>query len=123
MTAEADTRVSTTTPQPTPASTPHRGEPRPPGTAWIWVMAAGLFTLYTVVSVRLHERLLSTGFDLGIFEQAVRSYAHGHLPVSEVKELVAKYTQGRTLGFLGEPAVNVLELNIALDQLSAKSSG
>ena len=46
-----------------------------------------------------------------------------NLPVSKVKELVAKYTQGRTLGFLGEPAVNVLELNIALDQLSAKSSG
>ncbi|MET7599095.1 DUF2079 domain-containing protein [Streptomyces sp. NPDC004082] len=29
--------------------------------------------------------MLTTGYDLGIFEQAVRSYAHGHLPVSEVK--------------------------------------
>jgi potassium-transporting ATPase KdpC subunit len=53
--------------------------------------------------------------------QVNRVAAARHLPVSEVKALVAKYTQGRVLGFLGEPTVNVLELNIALDQLSAKS--
>ena len=39
-----------------------------------------------------------------------------HLTVSEVQSLVSKYTQGRTIGFLGEPRVNVLLLNIALDQ-------
>jgi K+-transporting ATPase ATPase C chain len=44
-----------------------------------------------------------------------------HRPASVVRSLVAKYTQGRTLGILGEPTVNVLELNIALDQLPAKS--
>jgi len=35
-----------------------------------------------------------------------------------VKALVTKYTQGRNIGFLGEPRVDVLNLNIALDKLS-----
>jgi uncharacterized membrane protein len=55
------------------------------GTAWIWGAALLLFTAYAAVSVRLHQRMLTTGYDLGIFEQAVRSYAHGHLPVAELK--------------------------------------
>ncbi len=40
-----------------------------------------------------------------------------NLPVSEVQALVKKYTQDRNLGFLGEPRVDVLNLNIALNKL------
>jgi K+-transporting ATPase ATPase C chain len=69
-----------------------------------------------------------SGLDPGISQQnaaiQVNRVAQArNLPTSEVKTLVDKYTQGRTFGFLGEPAVNVLKLNIALDQLSAKSGG
>ena len=55
------------------------------------------------------------------YMQVNRVAAARHLPVSEVHNLVTQHIQGRQLGFLGEPTVNVLELNIALDQLSAKS--
>ncbi|MFD8081987.1 DUF2079 domain-containing protein [Kitasatospora sp. NPDC059722] len=52
---------------------------------WIWGLAGALFAVYTTLSVRIHERMLSNSYDLGIFEQVVRSYADGHLPVSELK--------------------------------------
>jgi K+-transporting ATPase ATPase C chain len=39
---------------------------------------------------------------------------------STLADLIAEHTNGRTLGVLGEPRINVLELNLALDQLAAK---
>ena len=48
--------------------------------------------------------------------QAHRIAAVRHLSLSTVDVLVAKYTTARSLGFLGEPGVNVLELNLALDR-------
>ncbi|MGW8955697.1 DUF2079 domain-containing protein [Streptomyces sp. NPDC055709] len=52
---------------------------------WMWVLAAVLFLAYMAVSLRIHQRLLSNSYDLGVFDQAVRSWASGHLPVSELK--------------------------------------
>ncbi len=49
--------------------------------------------------------------------QAHRVAAVRHLSLSQVMSTVSKYTHGRGLGFSGEPGVNVLQLNLALDQL------
>ena len=57
------------------------------------------------------------------YMQVPRVAAARHLPVSEVRDLVTENITGRTLGFLGQPTVNVLTLNIKLDELSAKSGG
>jgi K+-transporting ATPase ATPase C chain len=48
--------------------------------------------------------------------QAHRIAAVRHLPLAKVEDLISVHTDGRTLGLLGEPGVNVLELNIALDK-------
>ena len=50
--------------------------------------------------------------------QASRVASVRQLSLARVLALVDKYTDGRALGILGEPAVNVLELNLALDRLT-----
>ena len=49
--------------------------------------------------------------------QINRVAAARHLPVSEVTKLVNSFVVGRELGYIGDPTVNVLELNIALSKL------
>ncbi len=51
--------------------------------------------------------------------QAARIAAVRHLTKERVLQLISDHTGGRSLGFLGEPGVNVLELNLALDKETA----
>jgi len=52
--------------------------------------------------------------------QAPRIAHERNLSIDQVMKLIASHTEGRQLGFLGEPRVNVLELNLALDQLASR---
>jgi uncharacterized membrane protein len=67
------------------AWTPHTSRlARPAG----WIppgLAVCLGVIYAFYSVQRHERLGSAGFDLGIFDQAIRSYSHLHGPIAPLK--------------------------------------
>jgi len=52
--------------------------------------------------------------------QSRRVAAVRHLPLATVQKLIKENTDGRSLGFFGEPGVNVLSLNLALDKLGGK---
>jgi potassium-transporting ATPase KdpC subunit len=52
--------------------------------------------------------------------QAVRVAKERNLGLDAVKAEIARATDGRSLGFLGEPGVNVLKLNIALDETATR---
>ncbi|MFD9412236.1 DUF2079 domain-containing protein [Streptomyces sp. NPDC059989] len=50
-----------------------------------WLVAGGLFLVYLVLSVGRFRRMEWASWDLGIFEQAIRAYAHLQAPVADLK--------------------------------------
>jgi K+-transporting ATPase ATPase C chain len=56
----------------------------------------------------------------GALFQVPRVAKARHMPEDDVRQLVIGNTQGRLIGLLGEPRVNVLALNLALDNAASK---
>ena len=52
--------------------------------------------------------------------QSRRVAAVRHLPLATVEKLIDENTDGRSLGFFGEPGVNVLKLNLALGRIGGR---
>jgi len=50
-----------------------------------WVIALVFAGLYATISVARFERMATRSFDLGIFEQAVRHYAHFQAPIVDLE--------------------------------------
>ncbi|MCD9875096.1 DUF2079 domain-containing protein [Streptomyces sp. NR30] len=71
---------------PAPVTPPPRDRhPRPPGRRDPHLLAAALFAAYATLSVLRYQHLATRSWDLGIFEQAVRAYAHLEAPVVDLK--------------------------------------
>jgi len=63
----------------------------------------------------------ASGIDPNISQAYAQLQSHRiasvrHMPLSTVQSLISQNTDGRSLGFFGEPGVNVLKLNLALDK-------
>jgi uncharacterized membrane protein len=50
-----------------------------------YLLAAAFFVVYTALSVTRYRQMLTMSWDLGIFEEAIKSYAHLHAPVADLK--------------------------------------
>lgn len=92
---------STTSRSPTPDGATPRSSP------WLaWSVAAALAVFYSAVALRRHAELLTSAYDLGIYDQAVRSYSQGHLPFNSI--------QGPHFDVLGDHFSPVLALLASL---------
>lgn len=60
-------------------------EPRKAARAAPWLIAAGAFTLYALIAILRYERRESMSWDLGIFTEAVRDYAHFQAPMVGIR--------------------------------------
>lgn len=83
----------TTDPAPAPETTPAPQRNETPNPA-PWLIASGAFFLYALLSVLRYERRESMSWDLGIFTQAVRAYAHFQAPMVNIR--------GQNLNLLGD---------------------
>ncbi|MBD9727165.1 DUF2079 domain-containing protein [Streptomyces caniscabiei] len=72
-------------PVPAAAAVPPRGRRFSLAGREPYLIALGLFVAYAVVSVGRYLRLGTRSYDLGIYEQAVRAYAHLQAPIVELK--------------------------------------
>ncbi|WCH93367.1 DUF2079 domain-containing protein [Streptomyces moderatus] len=71
---------------PAPEAPRDLGAGRPgPGRRDPWLLAAALFVGYAIVSVGRYRHLGQKSWDLGIFEQVIRSYAHLQAPIADLK--------------------------------------
>ncbi|GAA2475726.1 DUF2079 domain-containing protein [Streptomyces longisporus] len=71
---------------PAPVAPPPRDRrPCPPGRHDPYLLATALFAAYAILSILRYEHLATRSWDLGIFEQAVRAYAHLRAPVVDLK--------------------------------------
>jgi uncharacterized membrane protein len=75
-----------------PATIPEFAEPatagdsrRPPADRIPWLIAAGVFAAYTTISVYRYLRLQPTSWDLGIFTEYVKQYAHLRAPIVDAR--------------------------------------
>ncbi|MFE6907868.1 DUF2079 domain-containing protein [Streptomyces erythrochromogenes] len=77
MTSDAIARPAPAAQAPVRAAAPRWAGP--------WLVASGLFLVYLVLSVGRFRRMDWASWDLGIFEQAIRAYAHLQVPVADLK--------------------------------------